>query len=72
MAFFFHIEDTSNPKAKAFLEYIKTLDFVSMDNDDTQIPQWQMNESQRRLDLVDKGEMKTRSWGEAKKDIFRK
>lgn len=36
------------------------------------IPQWQINETQRRLDLVDKGEMKTRSWDEAKKDIFKK
>lgn len=27
----FHINDISNPKAKAFLEYIKTLEFISVD-----------------------------------------
>ena len=36
------------------------------------IPQWQINETQRRLDLVGKGEMKTKSWDEAKKEIFKK
>lgn len=33
MEYSFHINDISNPKAKAFLEYIKTLDFVSVDSD---------------------------------------
>lgn len=33
MAYYFHITDISNPKAKAFLEYIKTLDFISVDDD---------------------------------------
>jgi hypothetical protein len=37
-----------------------------------EVPEWQMKETQRRLKLVDKGEMSTRSWDEAKKDIFRK
>jgi len=33
MGFTFHINDISNPKAKAFLEYIKSLDFVSVEKD---------------------------------------
>lgn len=32
MSFTFRINDISNPKAKAFLEYIKTLDFVIIDS----------------------------------------
>jgi hypothetical protein len=36
------------------------------------IPQWQQEEVNKRLSLVEKGEMKTRSWDEAKKDIFQK
>ena len=31
MEYSFHINDISNPKAKAFLEYIKTLEFISVD-----------------------------------------
>ena len=36
------------------------------------VPQSQQNEVYRRLDLIEKGEMKTRSWKEAKNDIFKK
>jgi hypothetical protein len=36
------------------------------------IPQWQQEEVNKRLSLVEKGEMKIRSWDEAKKDIFQK
>lgn len=38
----------------------------------TDIPEWQIKETQRRLDLVKKGEISTRNWDEAQKDIFRK
>lgn len=31
-----------------------------------------MDEVSRRVDLIAKGEMKTRSWEEAKKDIFKR
>jgi hypothetical protein len=47
------------------------LDYVSINQEDA-IPQWQQDEVNRRLQLIDKGEMKTRSWNEAKKDIFKK
>lgn len=35
MAYTFHIKDSSNPKVLAFLEYIKTLDFVVLEKDNT-------------------------------------
>jgi hypothetical protein len=62
----FHINDLSNPKAKAFLEYIKTLDFVSMD-DDIQIPQWQKDAVRQRIE--DTKTEDCNSWEEARKQL---
>ena len=39
-------------------------------NEENAIPQWQQDEVNRRLQLIENGEIKTRSWNEAKKDIF--
>lgn len=33
MEYYFQITDPSSPRAKAFLEYIKTLDFVNVQNE---------------------------------------
>jgi len=58
-------------KFKAFLTFIRTLDYVSVTEEEA-IPQWQQEEVNKRLDLIEKGEMKARSWDEAKLDIFKK
>jgi hypothetical protein len=58
-------------KFKAFLNFIKTLDYVSV-SDETNIPLEQQEEAQRRLELVQEGKMKTRSWSDAKQDIFKR
>jgi hypothetical protein len=58
-------------KFKAFLSFIKTLDYVSV-SDEINIPLEQQQEVQRRLELVQEGKMKTRSWSEAKQDIFKR
>ncbi len=63
--------DIQDSRFDTFLSFIKTLDYVSIKQEDA-IPQWQQDEVNRRLQLIDKGEMKTRSWNEAKKDIFKK
>jgi hypothetical protein len=63
--------DIQDSRFDTFLSFIKTLDYVSINQEDA-IPQWQQDEVNRRLQLIDKGEMKTRSWNEAKKDIFKK
>lgn len=63
-----NIEET---KFKAFLDFIKTLDYVSV-SDEINIPLEQQQEAQRRLKLVQEGKMKTRSWSEAKQDIFKR
>jgi predicted nucleotide-binding protein (sugar kinase/HSP70/actin superfamily) len=70
-------------KFKAFLTYIKSLDYVSvskeitskyknLENSESEIPKWQEDVVNKRLKDIDSGEMKTRSWDKAKKDIFKK
>jgi hypothetical protein len=58
-------------KYQAFLSFIKTLDYVSVSKDDA-IPGWQQEEVNRRMELIAKGEMKVRSWDEARADVFKK
>lgn len=63
--------DIQDSRFDTFLTFIKTLDYVSI-NEEEIIPQWQQDEVNRRLQLIEKSEMKTRSWNDAKKDIFKK
>lgn len=58
-------------KVEAFLTLIKTLEYVSFE-DSHSITQEQQDEVNNRLDLIERGEMQTRSWNEAKEAIFRK
>ncbi|HKL02567.1 MAG TPA: addiction module protein [Cryomorphaceae bacterium] len=58
-------------KYRAFLSYIETLDYVSVSKNED-LPVWQQEEVKRRMDLVAKGEMKARTWDEARKDVFKK
>jgi hypothetical protein len=58
-------------KFKAFLSFIKTLDYVSV-SDETAISLEQQQEVNRRLKLIEEGKMKTRSWTEAKEDLFKR
>jgi vacuolar-type H+-ATPase subunit I/STV1 len=63
--------DESNKYAKAFLSYLQSLDFVRIEeNEEETIPSSQINETRRRISLINSGEIATRSWDEAKKDIF--
>lgn len=58
-------------KFKAFLSFIKTIDYVSV-LDEIDIPLEQQLEAKRRLNLIEEGKMKTRSWSEAKQDVFKR
>lgn len=58
-------------KFKAFLSFIKTIDYVSV-SDELDIPLEQQQEAERRLKLLEEGKMKTRSWNQAKQDIFKR
>jgi hypothetical protein len=64
--------DIKDSKFNAFLAFIKTLDYVSVNKEDESIPQWQEEEVNKRLAKIEKGDMNTRNWNEAKKDIFKK
>ncbi|MFT6855940.1 MAG: hypothetical protein ACJA0X_001917 [Cyclobacteriaceae bacterium] len=63
--------DIQDNRYDTFLSFIKTLDYVSINKEEV-IPQWQQDEVNKRLELINSGEMKIRSWNEAKKDIFKK
>jgi hypothetical protein len=47
----------------------KLKEFQTKNND---IPQWQMDEINRISEGIDDGTISTRSWDEAKKEIFKK
>ena len=62
--------DIEDNRFKVFLNFVKTLDYVSVNTD--VIPQCQKDKVARRIELIQKGEMPTRSWKEAQKAIFKK
>jgi hypothetical protein len=57
-------------KFDAFLDLIKTLEYVSVE--EQPITQAQQDEVNKRLNLIERGEMKTRNWQDAHDAIFRK
>lgn len=57
-------------KIDFFIELFENLGITT--TEDFDVPKWQVNEVQRRMDLMEKGEIKSRSWDEAKKDIFKR
>lgn len=63
--------DIKDRSIRKFLELISSLEYVSVSKDQ-EIPQAQIDEVNRRLDLIKKGEMETRPWDEAKRDIFKR
>jgi hypothetical protein len=64
--------EIQDERFKTFMEFIQTLDYVSVKIDEELLPKWQEEEVNRRLELIESGEMKTRDWEVAKKDIFKK
>ncbi|SHK19508.1 Putative addiction module component [Reichenbachiella agariperforans] len=63
--------DIQDNRFDTFMDLIQTLDYVSI-NEEKPVPEWQQQEVSKRLELVNSGEMKTRSWDSAKKDLFKK
>jgi len=56
---------------KSFLNLIQKLDYVSVSDEiEVDILIEQQQEVERRLKLVEEGRMNTRSWEEAKQEIF--
>ncbi len=59
-------------KFKAFLSFIKTLDYVSVSTEESEISLAQREEVLKRMKLMEEGKMTSRSWEEAKQDIFKR
>lgn len=64
--------EIQDERFKSFIEFIQTLDYVSIKKEEEFLQQWQEEEVNRRLQLIESGEMKTRDWQVAKKEIFKK
>jgi len=58
-------------KLSFFMELVDQLG-LEIKDDEINIPVEQQQETQRRLELVKEDKMKTRSWSEAKQDIFKR
>jgi len=63
--------DENNEKAKAFLNFIKTLDFVNVEKD-VDLPQWQKDELDVYLNEHARGEADYAEWDTIKKNLFDK
>ena len=65
----FYIQDSSNPKVKAFLDYIRTLDFVkeiTLENQDFILSEEHLEIlNKRRTDRIE-GKSMTHSWEDVK------
>ncbi|WP_162340896.1 addiction module protein [Cyclobacterium salsum] len=64
--------EIQDERFKTFMDFIQTFDYVSIKTDESSPTQWQEEEVNRRLELIESGEMKTRDWELAKKEIFKK
>lgn len=69
MLYRIHI-DESNSKAKALLEYLKTLDFITVDKDE--LPSWQEEELNNALKDHKEGNANYNDWEKVKENLFKK
>ena len=63
--------DENNEKVQAFLNFIKTLDFVSFERNDD-IPQWQKDRLDVYLEEHNDGTAEYIDWDDAKRGLFEK
>ncbi|WP_294824374.1 hypothetical protein [uncultured Flavobacterium sp.] len=63
--------DENNEKAKAFLEFIKTLDFLSLEKD-SDLPKWQKDKLDIYLDEHTAGTAEYEEWNDVKSYLFKK
>ncbi len=58
-------------QSASLISFLQSLDFVSV-SIISEIPETQKAEAERRMNLIDTGEMKLRSWDEASEVLFPK
>jgi len=68
MTYRINIDDSSD-KAKAFIAYLKTLDFVSFEEQDIQLSDEQWNILEQRKKEHQAGKLSFRPWEEVKKEL---
>lgn len=62
--------DDSSQKAKALLEFLQTLDFVSFENNE--LNSWQKTQLDKSILEHENGSTNYITWEQAKKDLFKK
>ena len=63
--------DIKNHQYQAFLKLIEELDYVSISQEKT-VPEWQQEETEKRLKMINNGELKTHNWEDVKEYLFNK
>ena len=63
--------DIKEQQYQTFLNFIKTLDYVSI-NVENPVPDWQQKETEKRKQMINSGEMKTHNWEDVEKELFYK
>ncbi|TRW25117.1 hypothetical protein FMM05_07345 [Flavobacterium zepuense] len=63
--------DENNEKAKAFLNFIQTLDFIRLEKNDD-LPQWQKDRLDVYLEEHQNGTAEYTDWNSVKKTLFDK
>ena len=63
--------DIKEKQYQTFLNFIKTLDYVSI-NVENPVPDWQQKETEKRKQMINSGEMKTHNWETVEKELFYK
>ena len=70
MVYTIHIDDSSSKEAKALIEYLKTLNFIKINEED--IPSWQKDEVRLANQEVNEGKAEYANWKTSKKDLIKK
>lgn len=63
-----NIEDD---KLKTFIEFIKTLNYVSVEKKEAEIPLWQIQETAKSIAEIDNGTAVLEDWELVKKRLFK-
>lgn len=64
-----NIEDD---KLQTFIAFIKTLNYVSVDKNENDIPLWQQNEVAKSIAEIENGTAVAEDWDETRKQLFKK
>jgi Asp-tRNA(Asn)/Glu-tRNA(Gln) amidotransferase C subunit len=61
--------DIEENQFNTFLQFIRTLDYVRVENEEKLLDA-QVLETRKRMDALERGEMEKKPWSEAKENLF--